>query len=173
MTITLVAVMSLNSKITQGLDIAISDWASNEDGDFFKKLLAKHKVFIMGSTTYNSVKPRPSAEKLRIILSRNPSSHQDEQISGKIEFTDASPAIIVADLKKRGHGQALLLGGSEIYSLFLDSGLVSEMYITIEPSIFGTGLNLANNLTRNIDCELISVEVLNKKGSLLLHYKNL
>ncbi len=173
MKIALVAVMSINNKITQGSDTSIFEWASNEDGDFFKKLLSKHQVFIMGNTTYKTIKPRPSHEKLRIVMSHNPKDHKEEHVAGHLEFTSAAPVNIVADLVNRRYGSALLLGGSEIYSLFLDAGLVSDMYLTIEPSIFSGGLGLANKLSHNINCELITVDVLNKAGTVLLHYKNL
>ena len=170
MIITLVAVMSINNKLTQGSDSTVADWASKADGSFFKGLMADHKVFIMGNTTYKVVKPKPSPEKLRIVMTRNPLSNENKQFPGQVEFSDSSPARIVSDLAKRGYEAALLLGGSEIYTLFLAAGLVDEMYLTVEPNIFGSGLNFVGALSHTLNYKLLKMHPLNDQGTVLLHY---
>lgn len=170
MIITLVAVMSINNKLTRGSESTVAAWASAADGSFFKALMADHKIFIMGNTTYKAVKPKPSPEKLRIVMTRNPLLNENKQLPGQVEFSDSSPASIVSDLAQRGYKAALLLGGSEIYTLFLEAGLVDEMYLTVEPHIFGSGLNFLGELRHNLNYKLLTVRLLNDQGTVLLHY---
>ena len=174
MKVSLVAVVSINGKITQGFNSSIAAWASKEDSVFFKKMLAKHTAVVMGNNTYKEIKPRPSNAKLRVIMSKNPKAiSSNAHVPGQIEFTNATPKAIVDDLYERGHSSVLVLGGSQIYSQFLDSGLVSDIYLTVEPTIFNDGLDMLSNLKNNVKCSLVKAEVLNKQGTLLLHYKSL
>ena len=170
MKVSVVVVMSLNGKITRGSGGSVMSWASQADGAFFKQILAENSVHIMGNRTYQSAKLKPNSTKLRVLLTRQPDAHFDAAIPGEIEYTAARPTAIINDLQNRGYDSALVLGGSEIYSLFIGSGLVTDLYITVEPVIFNSGVDLVSNLAANVSCTLVSSEILNEQGSLLLHY---
>jgi len=171
MTISLIAVISINGKITRGLDSSVSTWASKEDANFFKKMISQNDSLIMGNNTYKVMKSNPNDEKLRIVITNSPEINQMSEIPGQIEFTKASPKSIIANLKKRQYKKILILGGSQIYSQFLDSGIVTDIYLTVEPTIFNNGLDLLSDLRRNVNCYLIKAKILNEQGTLLLHYK--
>ena len=65
----------------------------------------------------------------------------------------------------------LLVGGSKIYSSFMKEGLVDELYLTIEPVVFGNGKNLFSDESFETKLELVSSKKLNKKGTILLKYR--
>ena len=64
-----------------------------------------------------------------------------------------------------------VLGGTQTYTYFLENDLLDELYLTIEPIIFGRGLNLFESTKDALaKFRLESTKQLNEKGSLLLHY---
>lgn len=171
--VSLIAVMSINGKITRGAEnSSVEGWASEADSNFFRQMLANNRVSIMGNTTYKVNNIKPKTNKLRIVLTRRPEDFDSIETPNQIEFTDKSPQQIISDIEKRGFNSALVLGGSQIYGLFLESGLVTDLYITLEPLIFGDGHDLLNLISKNLNFKLISSDIMNKQGSLLLHYES-
>ncbi|MDO8575841.1 MAG: dihydrofolate reductase family protein [bacterium] len=64
-----------------------------------------------------------------------------------------------------------VLGGTQTYTYFLENDLLDEIYLTIEPVVFGRGLNLFESSKGiNASFHLESTKQLNDNGSLLLHY---
>jgi len=49
--------------------------------------------------------------------------------------------------------------------------LVDELYLTIEPRIFGEGKNIVEGRLLNKFLRLIGIEKLNKTGTVVLKYK--
>ena len=129
----------------------------------------------MGSRSYEQTRSgtRQSAEKGRhhAIMTRNPERFRDETLPGKLEFTAASPSVLVESLRRQGYRQCALLGGSQIYSLFLEVGLVDELWITVEPLLFGTGTGLVSR-AMDLRLELFQTESLSR-DTLLLRYRPL
>ncbi len=62
-----------------------------------------------------------------------------------------------------------ICGGSSIYSMFLEAGAVTDVYLTIEPLIFGRGVKLFEAPSK-AELKLQSVNKLND-STVLLHYK--
>jgi len=153
----------------------LADWTSKEDKTFFRKKTPKGSVVIMGSTTYKTIgKPLPG--RLSIIYTRNPSSPSIEgensvakqQKKGVLRFTNLPPKTLIKSLKRESHKTIAICGGSTIYTMFLKSGLVQKLYLTIEPILFGKGLTLFN---QNIDkkLKLIKIHKISKQ-SVVLEY---
>jgi len=65
----------------------------------------------------------------------------------------------------------LLLGGGTINALFLKESLVDELYLTLEPRIFGKGKTLVREGEFEVLLELMNIKRLNQSGTLLLKYK--
>lgn len=173
MKIILVAVSSINGKITRGNNSHVSEWSSPEDGNYFFSLIKANNLIVMGSKTYEASKPviKLVPEKLRIVFSHKPEKYEHEKVSGQLEFTNEPARNLVERLEKKGLTQMLLVGGGDINAMFLKADLVDEVYLTIEPKIFGEGRILVKEDAIEIDLELLSVKKLNKKGTILLKYK--
>ena len=172
MKVTMVMVSSLNGKITRGDSPKISLWTSKEDAKFFSSLRNKHNLIIMGRKTYdsvrNEVKLKPN--KLRIVLTKNPGKYSKEAVKDSLEFTSEHPIKLLRRLESKGYKNCLLVGGSELATLFLKSSLVDELYLTIEPNIFGIGKSIFTEDDFNIRLKLVSIKKLNKKGTINLKY---
>jgi len=173
MRVTLVAAISLDSKITKGADPHVENWASEADQKHFFSLIDQATVIIMGANGYRVVKKRMKhrAGRLRVVMTHNPQQFQDEAIEGQLEFSSQSPTELVDRFSQGGHKELLLVGGSKTYTQFLKGGLVDRLILTIEPYIFGSGIPLVADEQVNAQFELASVKKLNDQGTLLLSYK--
>lgn len=165
------AVVSLDGRMTAGGIPGVA-WASAEDQAVFRAQIAAHDRIVMGSATYLAARARIQAdpEKLRVVLTRRPEQYAGDRRPG-LEFTDASPAAIVARAEADGCASVLLVGGAETAARFLDAGLVDELALTLEPVIFGSGVPLVGALDRTVRLELTSQEQLNRRGTLLARYR--
>lgn len=171
MKIVLLAVTSIDGFITNGDDPNIYKWTSREDQKFFFQQIEKAKLIFMGSKTYETAKHfiKHKKGRTRIIFTRNPEKYKQGEVKGILEFTKDNPVKVIERFEKLGVSEALLVGGSEINSLFFKHNLISEMYITIEPIIFGKGKKLFNSNVKSA-YQLDFLKKLNKKGTTLLHY---
>jgi len=145
MRITLLAVQSLDGFITRH-DTSGSAFASAADKTHLRNALARFDCCVMGGTTYRLERARrpdrPLPARLQIVLTRSPDTFATETIPGRLEFTAASVPDLVTALRVRGMKNCALLGGSQIHSLFLGARLVDELWLTIEPRLFGNGTPL-------------------------------
>ena|SRR3989344_6397805 len=173
MKVTMVLVSSLNGKITRNDDTNINLWTSKEDAKFFSLLRDKHKLIVMGRKTYNSIhdKIKLQPDKLRVVLTKNPAKYSNYAKKGLLEFTNENPTKLLKRLESKGYKNCLLVGGSEITALFLQSSLIDEIYLTIEPKIFGKGRSMLAEDNFEIQLKFISAKKLNSQGTLLLKYK--
>lgn len=76
-------------------------------------------------------------------MTRDPSRFTGDSVPTMIEFTREPAAELVNRLSGEGIGRCALLGGGVINGLFLAAGLVDEVWITVEPLLFGEGRPLA------------------------------
>lgn len=171
MNIILAIVTSIDGKSTKG-DLSPKDWASKEDQQFFSTFIKKHNLIVMGKNTYKIIKPnlKPSPGKLRVVMTRNPQQFSNETILNQLEFTSLSPKQLVTTLEKRGYKQLLLVSGEKLNTAFFKAKLINELYLTLEPKIFGMGKGLVNLIPLDINLTLKSIKKLNSQGTLLLKY---
>lgn len=176
MNVILVMVISINGKSTKGTEDP-RFWASNEDQKHFRLAISKHNLIVMGKKTYLSAKSIMKLEpgKRRIVLARNPQHFKNEAVEGQLEFTNEHPELLVQRLQQLGYVSLLLVGGSTTNSLFFKHKLVDELWLTLEPKIFGEGKGLVDGGV-DISLKLLSIKKLNKQGTVLLkyhvHYEN-
>lgn len=141
------------------------DWTSKEDWSFFQKSLSRIDAVVVGRNTYESV-----AERLRkrntFVLSRRPKT-----LSRRGTITFLNPAKVNLPKLLEGYKSVAVLGGGAVYRFILESKLLDEIFVTIEPLIFGRGKEMFVGGTRTTRARLLSVNRLNKNGTLLLHYQ--
>jgi dihydrofolate reductase len=166
MKISLIMAMSADGFVTKHQD-GLVDWTSKEDKKHFVALTKQAGVVIYGRKTYEFHK-KPLPGRLNIILTRQPDISLNQP--DLLEFTNQEPQQIVENLESRGYKEAVVAGGPEINALFLKAGLIDELYLTIEPKLFGSGKPLIADPSLDASLELIDSSPLNA-NSLLLHYR--
>lgn len=168
----LVAATSLNHKITCGTNGNSFSWTSPEDQKYFTQLVKNSDLVVMGRKTYqiNASKMDLTCGPLRLVLTKHPQKYSHLNIPGHLEFISLNP-LEISEKYFSQYNQILILGGSQIYSLFLNHNLINEIYLTIEPKIFKFGKNLFEKININQRCRLVSFKKLNASGTLLIKYK--
>lgn len=171
MKVILVMVSSVDGKITRWDRDDVYQWTSREDTEYFREVIKKNNVIVMGSKTFDVVYPKPEKGKLRVVMTRNPSKYAAMMVPGQLEFTDQSPMKIVSNFGKKRYKTMLLVGGANVNTTFFKAGLVDELWLTIEPRIFGKGKMIVEKESMDIKLELHKFKRLNTQGTILLKYK--
>jgi len=73
------------------------------------------------------------------------------------------------DSKNTGWRHAVV-GGPHIATSFLKEQLIDELWLTLEPKIFGTGGNFATDVKLDINLHLLHYEKVNEQGTLITKY---
>ncbi len=172
MKVVLVAAISLDGFITRH-DEPGSNFTSEADSRYLQEILPHFDCCIFGGASFRVartwMRQRLMPDKLRVAVTRSPETYADEAEPGRFEFTSDSPRKIIGNLGARGYQFCALLGGGQIYSLFLQAGCVDELWITLEARLFGTGTALCPGHV-DIPLELISHDNLGG-DTLLLKYR--
>ncbi|MFA5946378.1 MAG: dihydrofolate reductase family protein [Patescibacteria group bacterium] len=162
----LVAAVTANGFIARSTN-ELANWSSKEDKQFFTEETKKAGVMIMGRTTFATIgKALPG--RLIVVLTEKP----DEVVvvPGSVETASGDLRTILESLEKRGFSNIVIAGGSNVYSQFLNAGLVDEIALTVEAIMFTDGIRLAQNLKTELAMTLIETRVLGEK-SVLLRYR--
>src|SRR3989338_9066797 len=173
MKVILIAVTSLDGKITKGDNPNVHDWSSAEDRKYFSALIKKSELVIMGRKTFQTARAdmKLSPETRRVVLTGKPALYRKFEIPKQLEFTSESPQTLMKRLGKY-HRTALLVGGSENNSAFLRASPIDEIWLTVEPLILGIGKTLFSKDTLGQRMKLLHLKRLNRNGTLLLKYKS-
>jgi dihydrofolate reductase len=124
----------------------------------------------MGSNTFNADTFKPSPNHQLIIMTRHHDKYKSREVPGQLEFTNESPVDLTARFKSKGHKQMLVIGGPHVATSFLKEQLIDELWLTIEPKIFGTGGNFATGANLDINLRLLHFEKVNEQGTLITKY---
>jgi dihydrofolate reductase len=160
MKVFLIAVISADGYIGPDNSHSSLEWNSGADKKHFRRLTKDAGVIVMGANTYRTIN-HPLPGRRNIVYSRKKIEQEG------IETTQESPQDLVKRLEQEGHERLAVCGGQAIYDMFLHAGVVDELYLTIEPVIFGSGLPLTS---ARLNLELLQSENLNP-NTMLLHYK--
>lgn len=171
MKITLILVASVNGKTTRGNETNIYSWTSQEDKDFFFSVHKQHNLIVMGRKTYEAAKEiiTPDPNKPRVILTKSPEKYAHLEVPG-LEFSNETPAALVHRYERLGFTKMLLVAGSSVTTEFVTANLVTDMYVTLEPYLFGSGREIVEESDIAAGLELKEIKQLNTKGTVLLHY---
>nr|AIA15739.1 Dihydrofolate reductase [uncultured bacterium] len=142
----------------------LSDWTSVEDKKLFVALTKEAGVMVMGSRTFATI-GRALPGRRTIVYT----THPERITAAGVETSNEDPKVLIKRLEQEGATGLAVCGGGEIYSLFMSAGVIAELYLTIEPILFGQGIPL---FKKELDSTLLLNEVraLNNH-TMLLHYK--
>jgi dihydrofolate reductase len=167
----LIFVSSLDGKVTKWGEPNVRSWSSHQDQDYYKKVWSESRLIIMGSSTFNADTFNPSPDHQIIIMTSHPDQYKSFEIPGQMEFTNETPVEISSRFAMKGHQQMLVVGGPHVSTSFLKEQLIDELWLTIEPKIFGTGANFATDAELDINLRLIQSEKVNDQGTMITKYE--
>lgn len=168
----LIAAMTIDGFIGRSADDRSFDWTSEADKKFYVAQIKTADVIVIGSKTFQTFTRYPKGSRW-IIYSSTPETFVNPKPSViTAEATKESPIDLIKRLEKEGVKTVAVVGGATLYSLFLGADLVDELFLTIEPVIFGTGIKLfAPSESSNTKLELVESRQLSDEGTILLRYK--
>lgn len=141
------------------------DWASKEDWKFFQKSLKRFDAVVVGRNTYHAAADRLRQRNTFVLSSRLAA------IKRRGTVTFVNPDSVNLGQLFQEYKTVAVLGGGAVYRFMLERGLLDEIFVTIEPLIFGRGKEMFVGGTQTARLHLVSVKRLNRKGTLLLHYQ--
>ncbi len=166
MKVILLAVITVDGFIAQSIEQSSIEWNSNEDRKFFSNLTKKIGTMIMGSRTFATINRALPGRKIVVLSDK-------ERL---VEFSDEEVVVengnlkdVLAKLEQDGCKEVAVVGGSNVYTQFLTQQLVDELYLTIEPVMFGRGIKL---LSTAVLQKLTLLEVIDLSSQTkVMHYK--
>ena len=73
-------------------------------------------------------------------------------------------------LEDKGFSVTLVGGGGQADTAALESGMVEELYIDVEPLVFGRGIPLFSSSDKNLNLKLLDTTRIGESG-VQLHYQ--
>lgn len=113
---------------------------------------------MMGEKTFKTF-PKPLPGRLNVVftLEKDPVKQENVKwVSGEVEK-------VLEELENMGYKSAILGGGAYLNTQFLEKKLIDEIWLTIEPKIFGDGLGIFGG-DFNVDLKLLIVEKINESS---------
>ena len=162
---TAVVAVSIDGKIAR-YSGHFSDWTSKEDKDFLHSTLDDSDVIIVGNITYQ-LAIEPLQKRNCIVISR--SVNTTKKINPLLSYCNPENMPLDDLIRKLGYKKVHILGGTQVYSYCLAHDIIDELYLTIEPKIFGKGLSIFD-VDYQSEWKLETMEKLNNNGTILLKY---
>lgn len=132
----------------------------------YKKIVRNVDAVIVGRRTYETM-PRSEFERgpLYVVLSR-------KSLKRKVSDVVFMPRLktIIRYLEEKGYTKVLVAGGGKTNGSFLKAGLIDEIFLDIEPTVFGKGIRLFGETDFEKKLKLLGVKKFSK-DEVQLHYK--
>lgn len=124
---------------------------------------------IVGKTTYDIMLGDGSYAKLGNPAVVCLTSSSDQPTEANHFFVQDFPSAMTI-LQEQGFDTTLVGGGAACDTAALESGLIDEIFLDVEPIIFGQGIPLFRPSTANLQLKLVDTKKIGDNG-LQLHYK--
>lgn len=138
MKVSIIAALTADGFIARGDDHLSTQWTSAEDKKFFREFTREAGTMVTG---YNSFATYGKAlpGRRNIVY-----THRQIDVDG-VETTCESPAELIARLESEGVKHLAVCGGAQVYTLFMQSGLVTDLFLNYHSVVFGAGKTLFND----------------------------
>ena len=172
MEVFLIAAVTLDGYIGRSETDRSFDWTTPEDKVEYVAKIKKAKHLVMGSKTLKTFQKFPPGTICH-VYTQHPADFKTEGLSQAASYfpTNVAPEVLMAELAVQGVAEVAICGGASIYQQFLAAGVVTKIYLTVEPILFGSGIKLFGATTAGKKLQLVSSRKLNDVGSLWLEYE--
>ncbi len=141
---------------------------SDKEWQSFSKFVNEVGNIVIGKNTYDIMKEDDEFSKIGnpfiVVVSKEGFAHSSN-------FAIAnSPKKALKILKEKNFAKALVAGGGMLNSSFMKERLVNEIYLDVEPLVFGNGIKLFSDNDFDAKLELIETKSLSK-NTIQLHYR--
>ena len=138
---------------------------SDEEWESFSTKVKEIKNIVVGRKTFEIMEQGEEFQKIgnpfTVIV-----SNKKEDNSNFVN----SPEQAIKLLEEKGFSEILVAGGGILNSTFMQKGLVDEIYLDVEPFLFGKGIKLFADNDFETKLELLETKQLSK-NTIQLHYR--
>ena len=137
---------------------------SNDDDniDTYSDFVKDIDTVIMGWNTYHQIITELSPDKwVYDEFTTYVITHHKEISSDKIKFIDESPVELVKKLREENGKDVWICGGANIVQQLVKENLIEYYYITVVPTILGSGIRLFENTKREMKLRLLKAQTYN------------
>lgn len=143
------------------------DWlnghgSEEENVDTYSAFIRDVDTVIMGWNTYHQITTELSPDEwVYKGLTTYVITHRQLSQTENIEFVQDNPCSVVEQLKSEEGKAIWICGGASIIQPLMQGGLIDEYYISIMPTILGSGIRLFEESQNEIKLKLVRTQSYN------------
>ena len=144
-----------------------TSWVSNTEWNSYSETVRTARNMVVGHRTYDIITKQPEFLEFEnvnvIIVSKEPF-----QTLSPNHTVVGSPQEALERLKD--FENVIVAGGGKLNGSFITEGLVDEIFLDVEPSLFGNGIKLFGDADFEVKLKLLGTRQLSP-NEVQLHYK--
>lgn len=147
-----------------------SEWTSEENLQGFYDQSKTAGNIIMGANTFRAASGAgyfPFPDALNIVLTKQ---KIENEWGDKVLFVNRTPKETLSLLEEKGFKTVFIAGGGHLNTSFMEDNLIDEIYLDVEPLLFGKGIPLFAEGDFEAELQLLETKKLNE-DTIQLHYK--
>ena len=169
--ISLFIAMSLDGYIADSkgsVDWLAGQGNENENVDAYSEFVKDIDTVIMGWNTYHQIVTELSPKEwVYNDLTTYVVTHSPKASSDKIHFTNENPVLLLKKLREEGGKGIWICGGANLVQQLVKKDMIDRYYITVIPTILGSGIRLFEKTDREIKLRLLKTRSYNGMTDLI------
>lgn len=157
--------MSLDGYIADsngGVDWLKGQSNDNENIDVYSQFVKDVDTILMGWNTYYQVTTELSpTEWVYVDFTTYVITHNEMDSSEQIRFTSKNPSELLEKLKSENGKDIWICGGANLIQQLMRDNLIDQYYISVIPTLLGSGIRLFENVEREIKLKLVKMQTYN------------
>ena len=139
-----------------------------ENIDSYSEFIKEIDTVIMGWNTYNQIVTELSPDNwIYDSLTTYVITHRELNSSDKIIFTNTDAVELVKKIRLQGGKGIWICGGANIVQQLVNKDMIDCYYITIIPTLLGSGIRLFENGSQEIKLKLLKTQSYNGMTDLI------
>lgn len=149
------------------------DWLNGQSGneeniDTYSIFIKDVDIVVMGWNTYHQIVTELSpSEWVYDGLTSYVITHRELSSTNSIIFTGKDTCDLVNELKQKQGKNIWICGGANIVQQLIKADLIDEYYISVIPTILGSGIRLFGTSPKEIKLKLIHTQMYNGIAELI------
>ncbi|MDO4322653.1 MAG: dihydrofolate reductase family protein [Lachnospiraceae bacterium] len=134
----------------------------NSNIDTYSDFVKDIDTILMGWNTYHQIVTDLSPDEwVYENFTTFVITHKEQSSSEKIRFVNTNPADLAEKLKMENGKGIWICGGASIVQQLVKKDLIDCYYITVIPTLLGSGIRLFENAENQIELKLIGTQAYN------------
>lgn len=169
--ISLFIAMSLDGYIADskgGINWLNGQGNDDENIDTYSEFAKTIDTILMGWNTYHQVITELSPEEwIYNKFTTYVITHNEHTSSENIRFVNINPVDLVKKLKEENGKDVWICGGANLIQQLVNEDLIDYYYITVVPTLLGSGIRLFENVNYEIKLRLLGTQSYNGMTDLI------